>query len=73
MNSSKFKNTGNFATSASLAGLVMALHFAGLQLLFADTGVAAAYVQDDLPVVKATVVAPKIIDIEPIVVTATRL
>ena len=65
MNSSKFKNTGNFATSASLAGLVMAIHFAGLQLLFADTGTAAAYVQDDAPVVEATAVAPKTIDIEP--------
>ncbi len=73
MNSGKYKNTGNFATSASLAGLVMALHFASLQLLFADIGGSDAFAFDDPPIFATPAGAPNVIEIEPIVVTATRL
>lgn len=79
MNSSKFKNTGNFATSASLAGLVIAVHFAGLQLLIVDTAGIVVHVPENEPVriVEPVPAIPmgsgSVKQIETIVVTAKRL
>ena len=73
MTSSKFKNAGNFATSAVLSALVIGLHVAGVQLLMADQ----ASSQNEAALQATVVVAPDpakpVVQIEGFVVTASRL
>lgn len=73
MYSSKFKNSGNFGTSAVLSALVIGLHIAGVQLLVADQISSQNEVALQAEVVVAPDPAKPVVQIEGFVVTASRL
>lgn len=74
MYSSKFKNTGNFATSAMVTALVIGMHVAGVHLVVADQ---EATYQSAIASEASNVVEPtratSVIRFDRFVVTASRL
>jgi len=73
MYSSKFKNSGNFATSAIVSALVIGMHFAGVQLLVADQTSLQNEVASQATATAARGPARSVVQIEGFVVTASRL
>ena len=73
MTSSKFKNAGNFATSAVLSALVIGLHVAGVQLLIADQASSQNEAALQAQVAVAQDPVKPMVQIEGFVVTASRL
>jgi len=73
MYSSKFKNSGSFATSATASALVIGIHFAGVQLLVADRTSLQNEVVSQTAAAATEDPVRRVVQIEGFVVTASRL